>query len=85
MFQIHFIKTLPEYYAAVVDGTKTFELRKNDRDYKVGDALVLQEFHRETGYTGEMITVAVTFLTNYPAGLREGFVAMGIKLFEGAQ
>lgn len=40
---IHELKILPEYYKAQVEGKKNFEIRKNDRDYKLGDKLVLQE------------------------------------------
>ena len=42
--QRHFLKTLPEYYMAVENGIKTFEVRFNDRGYKVGDILHLQDF-----------------------------------------
>lgn len=45
----HNLKTDPAVFAAVLDGTKTYELRKNDRDFAVGDALVLHE----TRFTGE--------------------------------
>lgn len=34
---IHELKILPEYYEEVKCGNKNFELRKNDRDYKVYD------------------------------------------------
>lgn len=40
----HELKTWPEFYRAVQDNKKTFELRFNDRDYKVGDELLLREF-----------------------------------------
>lgn len=40
----HVLKTLAPYFDAVADGSKTFELRKNDRGYKVGDVLVLQRW-----------------------------------------
>lgn len=41
----HYLKTCPQFYKEVKAGNKTFELRKNDRDYKVGDILVLQEYN----------------------------------------
>lgn len=37
----HYLKILPEYFKDVEFGTKTFELRRNDRDYHPGDMLVL--------------------------------------------
>lgn len=40
----HAVKCLPEYFAAAESGLKSFEVRKNDRSYKVGDYLALNEF-----------------------------------------
>ena len=42
---INYLKTLPEYFQAVVDGKKQFEIRNaTDRIFKVGDNCVLQEY-----------------------------------------
>lgn len=38
------LKTLPEYFQAVIDGKKPFELRYNDRNFKTGDLYILEEF-----------------------------------------
>lgn len=32
----HELKILPQYFQAVWSGIKTFELRKDDRDYQLG-------------------------------------------------
>lgn len=40
----HHLKTWPKYFKALLDGGKTFELRNNDRNFAVGDILVLKEF-----------------------------------------
>lgn len=41
---IHYLKTLPEYFKPVIEGTKTMEFRNNDRGFKPGDRCVLQEY-----------------------------------------
>lgn len=42
---IHELKTWPGFFSALKKGEKTFELRRNDRDFVKGDTLVLKEFH----------------------------------------
>ena len=32
----HVLKSWPEFYSPIADGTRTFDLRKNDRNFKVG-------------------------------------------------
>lgn len=62
MSKIHYLKTWPEFFAAVKDGTKTFELREDDREFEVGDTLVLQEFrYSSQTYTGEEIVREVSY------------------------
>lgn len=61
----HFLKSWPRFFSAIQDGSRTHELRKNDRDYHVGDRLVLQEFDISTDiYTGRKCTVEVTSITS---------------------
>ncbi|MFH7619636.1 DUF3850 domain-containing protein [Leuconostoc mesenteroides] len=42
--KIHELKLDTEYFDDVNSGLKTFEIRKNDRDYQVGDLLSLSRF-----------------------------------------
>lgn len=37
----HELKILPQFYNAVTSHRKTFEIRKDDRDYQVGDGEVI--------------------------------------------
>lgn len=78
----HDLKIWPEFFEAVEDGSKTFEIRRNDRDYKVGDTLMLREFVPSTGlncarYTGREILVEVTYITDF--GMMAGYVALAFK------
>lgn len=41
----HELKIWPQYYQAVADGSKTFEVRKNDRGFQKGDIVILNEFN----------------------------------------
>jgi hypothetical protein len=75
---IHTLKTWPTYYAAICDGRKRFELRRDDRDFQVGDCLVLQEWEPDRQvYTGEMRSMRVTYRTT--VFMCDGFVALGIE------
>ena len=40
----HELKVEPPYYDALADGSKTFEVRKNDRGFQAGDFLSLSEW-----------------------------------------
>lgn len=40
----HIIKCWPQYFCRVADGSKTFEVRVNDRGYQPGDNVVLEEW-----------------------------------------
>lgn len=57
----HELKILPEYFEAVSSGLKDFEIRKNDRDYKVGDILVLKEWNKGM-FTGKEVTRKVKYI-----------------------
>lgn len=82
----HELKTDSDVYQAVADGRKTFEIRFNDRNFKVGDQLVLLE----TIHTGEQMKQGKPLLfsgnelhkkVSYVLsgyGLQEGWVILGI-------
>ncbi len=78
---VHELKTMPEYFAAVLEGRKTFELRKDDRGFKVGDELVLCEWTLGNGYTGNSTRCRITYIAkDVPTfGLTPGYVILGIE------
>lgn len=80
LHRIHDLKILPIFYGPVVRGEKPFELRKNDRDYRVGDRLKLREFCPEKQeYTGSHVMMEVTYVLENEVYLQKGIVALGIK------
>jgi hypothetical protein len=74
---IHELKTLPEYFNAVANETKTFEVRKSDRPFHVGDYLALNEF--ENGkYTGLCMMVRITYILKDKEYCKSGYWILGI-------
>jgi len=59
---VHELKCWPEYFEAVISGAKTFEVRKNDRDFRVGDVLLLNEYGPFSGYTGRETRQIVNYI-----------------------
>jgi len=80
---VHYLKLQTEYFDAVLNGLKTFEVRKNDRDYRLGDTLALMCFHgSDPVKCRPTVVVYVTYILTheqFPNGVPEGYVVMGIK------
>lgn len=76
---VHELKTWPAYFAAVRRGDKPFDIRKNDRDFEVGDTVILQEFDPDQdAYTGQTETRTIRFLlSEEDLGVIHGFVVIG--------
>lgn len=77
---IHELKTWKEYFHEVLVGRKTFEVRKNDRDFKKGDTLILKEWDNEKQeYTGRQTARGVSYvLHGGQFGIEDGYVVMSI-------
>lgn len=87
----HELKLSTKYFKDVKEKIKTFELRKNDRNFQVGDTLILKEYYQgdtdyENGiytpphYTNNQVVRKVTYMLeggNY--GLEKGYVILGIQ------
>jgi hypothetical protein len=79
---IHELKTWPEYYASVESGEKTFEVRKNDRCFQVGDILHLREYSIETmSYTGKECFREVAYILHGQScfGLHEDTCVLALR------
>lgn len=80
VMQIHELKISPKYFKDVKSRNKNFEIRKDDRDFKVGDFITLKEY--ENGqYTGrEIKNILIIYIlrdaTEY--GLMDGYCILGL-------
>ena len=75
----HYIRLAATYYDDVKAGIKTFELRKNDRDYRTGDILEMNEF-ADGRNTGRVIRCRVIYMLEEYTGLTDGYCILGIKV-----
>ena len=84
----HDVKSWPNFFASIIDGSRTHELRRNDRDYQVGDLMVLREFDPIGGrHTGRSATVEITSMTSQELpcavsdqGLDPDFCILSVRL-----
>jgi hypothetical protein len=71
------------YFDRILDGTKTFEVRRDDRGFRVGDTLWLREWNGS--YTGRSIHKRVSYIFGWDQEdlglnmLAEGVVVMGLS------
>ena len=77
----HELKTWPVFYKDIINGTKTFEVRNNDRNFQVGDTLLLREYDPDAeDYTGAKTERKVSYiLGNNPFFQLNGMVILGIQ------
>lgn len=78
---VHELKCWPEYFGAILSGSKTFDIRKgNDRDYKVGDELKLREWDPKLSeYTGAFLIRYVTYVMHGPPFLPDDIWLLGLR------
>ena len=80
MIRIHNLKIKPNYFKDVIAEIKRFEVRFNDRNFKVGDLIVLEEFD-DKGYTGKYVNAEITYICDYLLSfVKKDYVVLGIKL-----
>jgi len=78
MSKVHDLKTVQPYFDALKYGQKKFEIRKNDRNFQVGDYLHLQEFDTDKGYTGEDLFFKISFVLDSEEFMQKGYVCMSL-------
>ncbi len=89
---LHKLKCWPEYFQPLACGSKPFELRLNDRNFKVGDVLFIEEWDPELGgddpdegFTDNAVWARVSSMVRagedvVTRGLQPGFIIMGLNI-----
>lgn len=84
--RVHELKTWPEFFEPILQGEKKFEIRLDDRGFRVGDHLQLWEWlPKSKSYTGRVILVKVDYIVQGFSGLKAGWVAMSISILGAAE
>ena len=76
--ETHTLKIKSEYLNAIIFGDKTFEIRRNDRDFKVGDRVTLIEEEGE-----RYLTIRIKYITNHAQ--QDGYVVFSFDWISGGK
>lgn len=78
----HELKCWTGFFQDILEERKTFEVRRDDREYSTGDILKLREFEPNAQrYTGRECICYVSYLLRGRL-LPDGLVVMAIKLMD---
>ncbi|HFR4141664.1 DUF3850 domain-containing protein [Bacillus cereus] len=76
---LHNLKINKVFFTPVLEQIKTFEIRKNDRDFHIGDKVILNEWDDEKQqYTGRNVKVEILYITDYEQ--KDNYVVFGFKM-----
>lgn len=78
--KIHELKTVQPYFNDVACGFKKFEVRKNDRDFEVGDMVILKLYNKENesfDIDDQYIILIINYILDSEFYCKEGFIIFG--------
>jgi len=79
---LHELKTVDPFFNDVWRGYKRFEIRKNDRNFQVGDFLLLREFNSSMGqYLKRELLCKIIYIYEGDY-LSKNYVILGIIIIE---
>lgn len=78
---LHTLKLNIKYECPIKYGYKRFEVRKNDRDFQVGDIIEFIGVDDNGNILGTTLPYyQITYiLKDFPQGLKKGYVVLGIE------
>lgn len=78
--KIHKLKLVNPFFEDVWSGVKDFEVRKNDRGFKVGDRIQLIEYGACQSIEPRYVLKDIKYVLEGGAyGVEEGYVVLGLK------
>lgn len=81
----HELKLWATYWDDVKEGHKTFEIRRNDRNFRDGDTIRFREYLMGSrSYTGREMHRKITYVLENVPGLRKGYCILGFKAVRNA-
>ena len=77
----HELKILPKWFKDVQENKKNFEIRKNDRNFEVGDYLILKEWDLRK-FTGRYVIRQIEYIYKGDGtyGLSEDYCVLGLQV-----
>lgn len=84
---VHDLKVYPQFWEAVKNGSKPFEVRRNDRNFKVGDVVRLRHYDPKSGVIDRSNEVCypISYILHhedFPIGVPVGFVVLGFGVLQ---
>ena len=78
----HDLKVISPHWESLQLNLKNFEVRKNDRGFKVGDGLCLRHWEDGEYVVNEAPQYfIVEYVTSFPDGIKDGYVVMGLSRY----
>lgn len=88
MSTLHIVKSWTMFFADIVAGTRTSDIRLNDRRYAVGDNMLLNEWDPvKNVYTGHKALVRITYMQQNKSNpcailhdaIKDGYAVLSIR------
>jgi len=84
--KVHYLKIRKIFYEHLCDGSKRFEIRKNDRNFQIGDKISFRVVNEDGSITEKNDLWAIIYILEsdqFPDGIKDGYVVMSIEMIRG--
>lgn len=75
--KIHTLKAGEPTFSDLRSGVRTFDVRRNDQDFHVGDLLMICQYINDN-FTGYDIQRKISYIGTDSEGLKDGYVLLGL-------